>query len=384
MRLLLPLLLLLVSPFAHAHPEWKQAGCTGVVDERLRFEFTVKFDVPSFLVGKPPKDATIEELDALMFTQGRLPSAHGSAEGRFTRGVSVLADGKPMAVRLVSFPSVDEIKAQSAKQGEADRYPVLLNAKLTADLPAGTHRVSVKFPEELGTVFANLRKGMEFQVVMAVAAGQTGDFDIAETPDQGAPAPRGGFLGYAVELLGDGFSHVLPEGWDHCLFMMAMFLGAASLRQALGRSLIFTVGHSITLSLVALGLVGSVGPWIEPFIALTIGVGALLAYTGKAGRGTMLAVPALFGLVHGLGFAAAVSDKLGDWDRASLIRLLIGFNLGVETAQVLVILATAALVWSLARARLPEARVRRLLCLGIAATGFLVMGYRVFVLVTGA
>lgn len=377
-RLLGPLLLALSLTPALAHPEWKQASATGVIDDQGRFTLTVKFDVPSYLVGKIPKEATVEELDELMLTPDRFTSASRTAPDKFLKDVAVLADGKPLTVRLSAFPSASEIRAQSVKQGEADRYPVLLNAHLETRLPPETRRVSLRLPPELGTTFANLRKGMEFQVVMALPAGETGDFIIRDdAPVADAPAPWYGNAGrYAVELLGDGFGHVIPEGWDHCLFMMAMFLGAASLSQALSRSLVFTVGHSITLSLVALGLIPPVGAWIEPFIALTIGVGGTLAYLGRASARQMLIVPAVFGLVHGLGFAAAVSDRLGEWDRASLVKLLVGFNLGVEAAQVLVIVVTAGLLALLARTPLPRDRTRSFLCLAVAVTGFGVMLYR--------
>jgi hydrogenase/urease accessory protein HupE len=210
---------------------------------------------------------------------------------------------------------------------------------------------------------------MEFQTVMAVSRNEPGEFLIGEGP----ASDRGLTTG---ALLADGFAHVLPDGWDHCLFMLAMFLGAASLRQALGRSLVFTLGHSLTLSAVALGWIGDPGPWIEPFIALTIGLGGLMAYRGDATNRQMLVVPAVFGLVHGLGFAAAVADRLQDWDNASLVRILISFNAGVELAQIGVILASAALLRAMAWSGLPEAWLRRTLCLATAVVGFALCAWR--------
>jgi hypothetical protein len=159
--------------------------------------------------------------------------------------------------------------------------------------------------------------------------------------------------------------------------MLAMFLGASSLRQALGRSLVFTLGHSLTLTAVALGWIGNPGPWIEPFIALTVGLGGWMAYRGIASNRQMLVVPAVFGLVHGLGFAAAVSDRLKDWDNGSIVRILIGFNVGVELAQVAVVLASAGLVWVVLRTGVPETWVRHSLCLAVAVVGFGVMLWRV-------
>lgn len=353
-----------------AHPEWKEASCIGVIDEKNTFALTVKFDVPSFLLGQLPKDAPIKDLDVLMFTPGRLASSIEPSRQQFLAGLRLEADGKPVAWKIETFPTAEQILAQSTRQGEADRYPVMMNAKLTATVPADTQKLVLRFPDVLGTVFTNLRKGMEFQTVMAVSKNEPGEFQIGDGPP---PADNQTI----IALLADGFGHVLPDGWDHCLFMLAMFLGAASLRQALGRSLVFTLGHSITLSAVALGWVGNPGAWIEPFIALTIGLSGLMAYRGTATNRQMLVVPAVFGLVHGLGFAAAVSDRLKDWDNGSIVRILIGFNVGIELAQMAVIFASAGLLWAVLRTGVPETKVRRMLCLTVAVVGFGVMAWRV-------
>ena len=353
-----------------AHPEWKEASCIGVIDEKNTFALTVKFDVPSFLLGQLPKDAPIKDLDVLMFTPGRLESSIEPGRQQFLAGLRLEADGKAVAWKIETFPTAEQILAQSGRQGEADRYPVMMNAKLTATVPADTQKLVLRFPDALGTVFTNLRKGMEFQTVMAVSKNEPGEFQIGD--DTVATDNQ-----TIVALLADGFGHVLPDGWDHCLFMLAMFLGAASLRQALGRSLVFTLGHSITLSAVALGWVGNPGAWIEPFIALTIGLGGLMAYRGTATNRQMLVVPAVFGLVHGLGFAAAVSDRLKDWDNGSIVRILVGFNIGVELAQIAVILMSAAFLWTILRTGLTETKVRRTLCLAVAIVGFGVLAWRV-------
>ena len=112
-------------------------------------------------------------------------------------------------------------------------------------------------------------------------------------------------------------------------------------------------------------------------IALTIGLGGLMAYRGTATNRQMLIVPAVFGLVHGLGFAAAVSDRLKDWDNGSIVRILVGFNIGVELAQIAVILMSAAFLWTILHTGLKETKVRRTLCLAVAIVGFGVMAWRV-------
>jgi len=370
MRRLALLCLALVCPgLLSAHPEWKEANCLGVIDETGRLTLTIKFDIPSFLVGQTSKDATIKALDELMLTPGSLAASIEPGRRRLQEGVRLEVDGRATPITLDAFPSAETIASTSARQGEADRYPVMLNARLTATIPAKATRLRLSFPPTLGTVFVNLRKGMEYQVVMAATADFPAELSLGEEPQASAAET-------AWTLFLDGFAHVLPGGWDHSLFMLAMFLGATSLAQAFRRSLVFTLGHSVTLTAVAMGWLGQPGPWIEPFIALTIGVSAWLAFRGRLQERSALLLPAVFGLVHGLGFAAAVAENLASWSAGDIVLILIGFNLGIEAAQALVIGFAATCFWAAHRARLPDAKIRLALSLGTALIGFGVFVWR--------
>ena len=368
-RIALLCLALFSSGVLSAHPEWKEANCLGVIDETGGLTLTIKFDVPSFLIGQTSKAAQIKALDELMLTPGRLAASIEPGRRRLLDGLRLEVDGRDTPVILVAFPSAETIAATSAKQGEADRYPVMLNARLAATIPPKAGTLKLSFPPTLGTVFVNLRKGMEYQVVMAASPTNPAELTLGDAPQESAGET-------AWPLFLKGFGHVLPDGWDHCLFMVAMFLGASSLAQALRRSLVFTLGHSITLTAVAMGWLGQPGPWIEPFIALTIGISAWLAFRGRLQEGSALILPAVFGLVHGLGFAAAVADNLASWSAGDVVLILIGFNLGVEAAQALVIGVAAGGFWTLQKAHLPEAKIRQALSLAVALTGFGVFVWR--------
>ena len=370
-RSLILAVFLLLTASLSAHPEWKEAYCIGVIDDEYVFDFKVKFDAPSFYVGKHPKEATIKELDALMFEPGRLAAA-AQAPKDFLRGTRVYADGVAVSLELVGFPTVAEVQTLSKQQGEADRYPVIMTARLRAKIPRDTGIVEVVYPEALGSVITNLRRGMDSQVLMTVAPGEKGLFKIGEVH-----FTLSGFLR-------EGFEHVIPDGWDHCLFMLAMMLAAASIGEALRRSLVFTLGHAITLTLVITGAIPPVGNWIEPIIAATIAFGGYLAYRQKPAQTAFVVVPLVFGLIHGLGFAAAAADKLQDIGTGDLAKLLLGFNVGVEAAQAAIILATAGVLWFLARARLETTTLRRVLGLLIAIAGTAIMAARIWSLTKGA
>lgn len=363
---------LLLTASLQAHPEWKEAYCIGVIDDEYVFDFKVKFDAPSFYVGKHPKEATIKELDALMYEPGRLAAAAAQAPKDFLRGTRVYADGVAVPLELVGFPTAAEVQTLSQQQGEADRYPVIMTARLRTKIPRDTGIVEVVYPEALGSVITNLRRGMDSQVLMTVAPGEKGLFKIGEVH-----FTLSGFLR-------EGFEHVIPDGWDHCLFMLAMMLAAASVGEALRRSLVFTLGHAITLTLVITGTIPPVGNWIEPIIAATIALGGYLAYRQKPAQTAFVVVPLVFGLIHGLGFAAAAADKLQGIGPADLAKLLLGFNVGVEAAQAVIILTTAGILYALSKARLETSALRRILGLLIAIAGTAIMAARIWSLTKGA
>ena len=363
---------LLLTASLQAHPEWKEAYCIGVIDDEYVFDFKVKFDVPSYYVGKHPKEATIKELDALMYELGRLAAAAAQAPKDFLRGTRVYADGVVVPLELVGFPTAAEVQTLSKQQGEADRYPVIMTARLRAKIPRETGIVEVVYPEALGSVITNLRRGMDSQVLMTVAPGEKGLFKIGEVH-----FTLSGFLR-------EGFEHVIPDGWDHCLFMLAMMLAAASVGEALRRSLVFTLGHAITLTLVITGTIPPVGNWIEPIIAATIALGGFLAYRQKPAQTAFVVVPLVFGLIHGLGFAAAAADKLQGIGPADLAKLLLGFNVGVEAAQAAIILTTAGILYALSKARLETSALRRILGLLIAIAGTAIMVARIWSQTKGA
>jgi HupE / UreJ protein len=103
----------------------------------------------------------------------------------------------------------------------------------------------------------------------------------------------------------------------------------------LGIASMFTLAHSITLSLAVLGLVHAPSAVVEPLIAVSIIWVAVENVLGTGRLWRRFAVTFVFGLVHGLGFADALSPlALTGWP---LVRALAGFNLGVELGQMIAI-----------------------------------------------
>lgn len=147
--------------------------------------------------------------------------------------------------------------------------------------------------------------------------------------DLGAPTPTG-LIGF-VRL---GVMHILT-GYDHLVFLFALLAGAANFWRALGIASMFTLAHSITLSLAVLRLVHAPAAVVELLIALSIIWVAVENMLGAGRLWRRFAVTFVFGLVHGLGFAASLAPLArAGW---ALVRSLAGFDLGLELGQMIAI-----------------------------------------------
>jgi hypothetical protein len=142
-----------------------------------------------------------------------------------------------------------------------------------------------------------------------------------------------------------GFLHIVPKGLDHILFILGIFLMSMRLRPLILQATMFTVAHSITLSLGVFGLVSLPPQVIEPLIALSIAYIAIENLLMDRLSRFRLPVVFGFGLLHGLGFASMLID-FGLPEELYLAALL-WFNVGVELGQVSLLLGAylAITVW---------------------------------------
>lgn len=161
-----------------------------------------------------------------------------------------------------------------------------------------------------------------------------------------------------------GFTHVLPGGWDHVLFILAIFFLSRRWEHLLAQSLVFTLAHSVTLGLVTCGIIGQSGAWIEIVIALSITFVALENLWEKSVSRVRYFTIFGFGLIHGLGFASALQTGLAGRAAQNLILA----NVGIELAQVTILVAA----WLLTEPIHGHPRyqdLRRFASLAIAAAG---------------
>ena len=178
--------------------------------------------------------------------------------------------------------------------------------------------------------------------------------------ETGVAAPLRTFLGFGKE----GVWHIWI-GFDHLLFLLALLLPSVLVRTAEGWNPVasvsqafcnvfrivtsFTVAHSITLTLAALQVASLPSRWVETAIAASVLLAALNNLYPVV-RGRLWLVAFVFGLVHGFGFASVLLD-LG-LPRDSLVLSLLGFNLGVELGQLVVVAIYFAIAFALRASRL--------------------------------
>ncbi len=158
--------------------------------------------------------------------------------------------------------------------------------------------------------------------------------------------PGGAFAAYVAQ----GVGHIW-SGYDHILFLMALLLPAvltrvdgawqpvdsfrAALIAVVKTVTAFTLAHSVTLTLAALGYIQIPSRLVESAIAASVAVAALNNVRPMVRQDGTWPMAFAFGLVHGLGFASAMFE-LG-LPRATLLPALIGFNIGVELGQLAIV-----------------------------------------------
>ncbi|MBL0358072.1 MAG: HupE/UreJ family protein [Chitinophagaceae bacterium] len=152
-------------------------------------------------------------------------------------------------------------------------------------------------------------------------------------------APAQDVVWYYLKL---GFQHIIPSGADHILFVIGLCLLSTNLKTILWQATAFTVAHSITLALSMKNILMAPSGLIEPIIALSIMFVAVENMMVKKLSPWRILIVFMFGLIHGMGFASALSET--GLPPGKFFTSVLAFNAGVELGQVTVILAMFALI----------------------------------------
>lgn len=279
-----------------------------------------------------PLDANRDE----QVTWGELLAVQGPLEDLVARGLDV---------STLAGPCTLTPRGLATRRYDDGGYATL---KLSAHCPsAGALRVGYRL------LFAN---DPQHRALITVRRGNVVVTAIARADATRVEIPLEGGHPF-LDFVREGVHHILI-GYDHLAFLISLLLPAALLRRqqawqpvpdaqtslvhVLGIVTAFTLAHSITLSLAALGWVAPASRWVEVSIALSVLLAALNnVWPLVTRRLWMLGFG--FGLIHGFGFAGALLE-LG-LPRNSRLAALVGFNVGVELGQLLVVAALLPLLF---------------------------------------
>jgi len=293
------------------------------------------------------------------------------------RLLSSAADGDPASVERVALELRRHVTARAdltpCRPGRARIQGSRLGdgrvtLELTLECPAPPGRLVIRddwfelFGEHYRTIARIEAPGGAREAIFLPDARET-TIELGRRP----PADGAGFFRLGVE-------HILT-GYDHLLFLLALLLRGGRLVSLLKIITAFTVAHSITLALAVLGIVTIPGRFVEPAIAASI-VWVALENLRRDAPSQRWLVSFLFGLVHGFGFASAIEPLALPQGRLALA--LLGFNLGVEAGQALVVaLLLPLLLW--VRGWSWESRIVWAASVGVAAVGLAWLVERLFV-----
>jgi hydrogenase/urease accessory protein HupE len=293
--------------------------------------------------------ALVEKLKA---TAGRAPSAAPAADrlrsllasldDDFRRRVTIAFDGSAVrpAIGYAVSPGVDAAS------------PAVARIRLTGAVPAGARRFTWSYAWTFATYALIVRTGPSANPATEWLEGGTSSAPIVLM----APEPAADRLATARRYAALGFTHIVPNGLDHVLFVLGIYLLSGRARSVLAQVSAFTIAHSITLGLSLYGVLAAPARIVEPMIAVSIVYVAVENIFRSELKSWRVALVFAFGLLHGLGFAGALRD-LG-LPRSEFATALLTFNVGVEAGQLAVIAAAFLLVgWHFAHRTWYRARI---------------------------
>jgi hypothetical protein len=281
----------------------------------------------------------VEKLDTLAGapTPSLSPSALSPAALRdrlvadddiFRQRLAVAFDGTAVrpAIQYAVSPAADAVS------------PVLARIRLTGEIPHGARDFTWVYSWTFASYALSVRNTDDADATTEWLEGGQSSTPVSVT----VPPPQISRLRMAWRYLALGFTHIVPHGLDHMLFVIGIFLLSGRLRTVLWQVSAFTLAHSLTLGLSIYGVIAVSPAIVEPLIAVSIAYVAIENLLLTELKPWRILLVFAFGLLHGMGFAGALKEV--GLPRSEFLTALLTFNVGVEAGQLAVIAAAFLLV----------------------------------------
>lgn len=311
-----------------------------------KFQLFTSFDLLAFALNKTSSEVSDPAMNALLDgPQDELDRKIKAARANFLGSLKLQTDQGAATITDLKFTTLDEVN-QWKHSGRKPRLPVVAMIKVEGTLPVTASQVQVSFPVSLGTVVLTLNRPDDTVYDEPISAGYASSkipirLEKSDTSDGQKLEVPSAFQIW-LRYIAMGITHIIPEGTDHICFILGLFLASTELRSLLWQVTAFTLAHSFTLALSLYGVFQLPAYIVEPGIALTI-IFVGVENLGKTSVGyRRIFLVFAFGLIHGLGFAGAIQAT--GLPRADFLTALIGFNIGVELGQLIVITVAFLLI----------------------------------------
>jgi hypothetical protein len=301
-----------------------------------RADLTLQINLEAFLAGVDLD--TVEDTNEAPQAKDYDVLRALSAEALGTRAPQVLGGWNALPVIQVDgVPLVLENVSIDVPDGVNEELPRISEWRLTADAPAGTTLI-MSWPTGGGDMVLR-QQGVDAPFTGLISGGSSAEIALSGGDELNGWQT---FVGYIPV----GFDHILPKGLDHILFVLGLFFLSTRLRPLVMQVSAFTLAHTVTLALGALGVVTVPASIVEPLIAASIVYVAVENIFTSGLSPWRPVVIFCFGLLHGLGFASVLGEF--GLPAGQFVPALIGFNIGVELGQLTVIAIAFALVgWAI-------------------------------------
>jgi len=263
----------------------------------------------------------------LMFEDSLLPNIHFKLNG----------EEQKLIVSSIDIPDVGDLDLARDSvlyfEGNLPQPATSLSWRWEPHFGNAAFRVGTNKNPELYSTY--LKEGNESGLVSLDLTNNCDDTE--NTKKQGGCIPASQTSGWDsfINYISVGFTHIIPLGIDHILFVVGLFLLSTQLRPLLVQISTFTLAHTVTLALGMFGVLSISPAIVEPLIAASIVYVCIEnIYADKLTRWRPYIV-FVFGLLHGLGFASVLTEF--GLVKSNYISGLIGFNVGVELGQLTVI-----------------------------------------------